>query len=103
MFDRHPPFPIDGNFGVCAAMCGMLAQSSKGRLILLPALPSSWANGSVRGLRIAGNAEVYMTWREGRLSEVEIHADSDYEADVTYGEKTVHVTVKAGESLLLFA
>lgn len=103
MFDRHPPFQIDGNFGVCAAMCGMLAQSSKGRLILLPALPSSWANGSVRGLRIAGNAEVYMTWREGRLSEVEIHADSDYEADVTYGEKTVHVTVKAGESLLLFA
>ncbi|MCM1057657.1 MAG: glycoside hydrolase family 95 protein [Firmicutes bacterium] len=101
MFDRHPPFQIDGNFGACAAMSGMLAQSSLGRAVLLPALPKAWKAGSVRGLRLAGNAELYMTWKEGRLTTAEIHADSDYDADVICGEKRIHITLGAGQSSII--
>ena len=101
MFDRHPPFQIDGNFGACAAMSGMLAQSSRGRVVLLPALPKAWAEGSVRGLRLAGNAELYMTWKDGQLTTAEIHADSDYEADVVCGEKRIHIRLRAGQSSII--
>lgn len=101
MFDRHPPFQIDGNFGACAAMSGMLAQSSPGRVVLLPALPKAWADGSVRGLRLAGNAELYMTWKDGKLTTAEIHADSDYEADVVCGEKRIHIRLQAGQSSII--
>lgn len=103
MFDRHPPFQIDGNFGACAAMCGMLAQSSEGRAVLLPALPKAWADGSVRGLRLAGNAELYMTWKDGRLTTAEIHADSDYDADVICGGKQIHISLQAGQSSIITA
>ena len=98
LFDRHPPFQIDGNFGACAAMSGMLAQSSRERTVLLPALPKAWANGSVRGLRLVGNAEIAMTWKEGRLQKAVLHADSDYDTNVMYQGKSLRVTLKAGES-----
>ncbi len=98
LFDRHPPFQIDGNFGACAAMSGMLAQCSQERAVLLPALPGAWANGSVRGLRLLGNAGIDMTWKEGKLVSAVIHGDSDYDMDVVYGGKRIHVTLKAGES-----
>lgn len=101
MFDRHPPFQIDGNFGACAAMSGMLAQSSEGRVVLLPALPKAWAEGSVRGLRLAGNAELYMTWKGGRLTIAEIRADSDYDADVIYSGKQIHISLQAGRSSII--
>ncbi len=98
LFDKHPPFQIDGNFGACAAMSGMLAQSSSERVVLLPALPKAWHTGSVRGMRLTGNAELCMTWRDGRLTTAEIHADSDYDTDVIYGQRRVHITLKAGEA-----
>lgn len=101
LFDRHPPFQIDGNFGACAAMCGMLAQCGPERTVLLPALPRAWAGGSVRGLRLRGNAGIDMTWREGRLVKAEIHADSDYGTDLVYGGKQISVCLKAGESRIL--
>lgn len=97
LFDRHPPFQIDGNFGACAAMSGMLAQSNEERVVLLPALPEAWANGSVRGLRLVGNAELSMEWKDGRLVKAEIYAQSDYDTDVIYGERRFHVTLKSGE------
>lgn len=101
MFDRHPPFQIDGNFGACAAMSGMLAQSSGRRVVLLPSLPKAWAEGSVRGLRLAGNAELYMTWKDGQLTTAEIHADSDYEADVLCAGKQIHISLQAGQSSII--
>ena len=102
MFDRHPPFQIDGNFGACAAMSGMLVQSNEERCVLLPALPKAWANGSVRGLRLVGNAEIEIKWKDGVLCEAVICAESNYDTTVIYGKKCVQVKLCTGESQKLY-
>ena len=101
LFDKHPPFQIDGNFGACAAMCGMLAQSNEERCVLLPALPGAWKTGCVRGLRLVGNAELSMGWQDGRLTEAVIQADSDYDTIVMYHGEKKRVTLKAGTSCIV--
>lgn len=101
LFDRHPPFQIDGNFGICAAMNRMLAQSNESRVILLPALPEKWASGSVRGLRLVGNAELSMTWEKGNLVTAGITADSDYRTTIVYEGRRRDIMLRAGEDLIL--
>ena len=75
MFDLHPPFQIDGNFGATSGIAEMLLQSHNGELHLLPALPAAWPTGQVDGLRARGAVTVGASWSSGSLTEVRLTAD----------------------------
>lgn len=97
LFDNHPPFQIDGNFGATAAIAEMLVQSTAERIVLLPALPKAWNTGHVKGLCVKGGAEVDIYWQDGQLVKAVIRAKKDIATKVRYKEAIQEIFVKAGE------
>jgi alpha-L-fucosidase 2 len=103
MFDTHPPFQIDGNFGAAAAIAEMLVQSDDEAVTLLPALPSAWPNGQVQGLRARGGLAVDLAWQQGALTGAAIHADHARQLVVMTGARKVMLQLAKGRTLRLDA
>ena len=98
LFDAHPPFQIDGNFGGTAGITEMLLQSWGGSIFLLPALPRSWREGSVRGLKVRGAAGLDMSWKAGRLSAATLTSERGGRYNVVLGEQSLDIELEAGQS-----
>ncbi len=96
LFGTHPPFQIDGNFGLTAGICEMLLQSHSGYIHLLPALPSSWKQGEVKGLMARGSFELSLTWANGRLKGGTVLSKCGGECKMKYDGKIILVSDSEG-------
>lgn len=98
LFDAHPPFQIDGNFGYTAGVAEILIQSHEPGIIrLLPALPANWKNGSVKGLKARGNITVDLEWQNNTLKRVQLRASKDTKTALLFENKSVNLNLSAGE------
>ena len=98
LFDAHPPFQIDGNFGGTAGIAEMLLQSHNGELHLLPALPDSWSKGQINGLRARGGYTVDQEWEDGKLLKAIIYPDFSGEVKIRYKDEIKTLEVKSGKA-----
>lgn len=101
MWDAHPPFQIDGNFGYTAGVAEMLIQSHTEEVVLLPALPAAWETGSVKGLCVRGGFIVDMAWKNSDLVSATIHCQTSGKGVFRYKNKKADLTMKAGEKVTL--
>ena len=99
LFDNHPPFQIDGNFGATAGIVEMLVQSNADRTLLLPALPKAWDSGHIKGICIVGGAEIDISWKDGNLTECIVYAKNDISTELVYKEKTYQLKLGKNEEL----
>ena len=98
LFDTHPPFQIDGNFGGAAAIAEMILQSQNDEFQLLPALPSAWKDGSMHGIRARGACTLDIDWKEGKLQQVKVKSDKGGTFKLRYQNITKTIILKAGET-----
>jgi len=96
LFDNHPPFQIDGNFGGAAGLAEMLIQSHNGVVQLLPALPAAWPDGKVTGLKARGNFEIGIDWRAGVAEEITVKSLSGAPLNVSYRGNLNSIETKKG-------
>ena len=101
LWDVHPPFQIDGNFGGTAGVTEMLLQSHAGCIDLLPSLPDAWADGNICGLRARGNFGVDIDWKNGKLRQATITSGSGEQCTVRYGQQTMQFLTKRGKTYLV--
>jgi alpha-L-fucosidase 2 len=98
LFDAHPPFQIDGNFGATAGIAEMLLQSHEKEIDLLPALPDVWQDGRIDGLRARGGYVIDMEWKSGKLVDAKLHSTLGGRCRVIYGQKSLTLKTQSGKS-----
>lgn len=101
LFDAHPPFQIDGNFGYTAGVAEMLLQSHEEKINLLPALPSDWKSGKISGLKARGNIEVSLEWKDGKILNATLKSQKDKLVLVEYSGETIEIKLKANKPMVL--
>ncbi|TRX25101.1 glycoside hydrolase family 95 protein [Flavobacterium franklandianum] len=97
LFDAHPPFQIDGNFGGAAAVAEMLVQSNETEIRLLPALPDAWESGSVKGICARGGFEIAMEWNTKTLKKVTVFSKNGGKTTLICGDKNKEITLIKGQ------
>lgn len=95
MFDAHPPFQIDGNFGGAAGILEMIVQSWGGEVHLLPALPAAWPRGEVRGVRVRGGIELDLAWHQGRPTRLRLRGGPNQEVKLRHRDRLTSLTLDA--------
>jgi alpha-L-fucosidase 2 len=101
MFDLCPPFQIDGNLGGPAAMMEMLVQSTPDEITLLPALPSQWPEGSLKGVRVRGGGKVDISWKDAELTEFRLLTNREARYHVIYKNQAIDIPAQRNQSIIL--
>jgi alpha-L-fucosidase 2 len=96
LFDTHPPFQIDGNFGATAGMTEMLVQSQGEFIEILPALPDTWSAGSFAGIKARGNFELAARWENGKITSLEITSNSGNDCAIKIDDRTIRFATIPG-------